>query len=307
MHNVTRPSIGDGWVNHHFINDGQVANQIPPGEPTCDGSVPGASADGLSGGSPGTGNGTGPDQTKPMVDGGALYYSPYDLRRGKDQILYNRRDWIENRVYAGKRISVKPPAQVVVLRTPWNGPARGKCRPLELPVKPESSDKRITTVAAWSASHNVPFALFERSKELREQINYILLFDPANAEQYRDAECSTSATARKQLTAWLDKSKDNRLVILAGEVTATRHGPRGAYAYYGIRHYLLDAVSEFKNQPRRNIRSQVIMCKYPSVNHEDIWIRFKGWMNKARITVDTCPTAAGIPQPDGWTPPPPAR
>ena len=35
-------------MNHRFIDDGQAANQIPPGEPTCAAGVPGATGGGGS-------------------------------------------------------------------------------------------------------------------------------------------------------------------------------------------------------------------------------------------------------------------
>ena len=43
VQNLTRPSIGNGWVNEHFINDGAAFNALPGGEPTCGSDVPGAS------------------------------------------------------------------------------------------------------------------------------------------------------------------------------------------------------------------------------------------------------------------------
>ena len=33
--NLTRPSIGNGWVNDHFVNTPNSANQPTPGEPVC--------------------------------------------------------------------------------------------------------------------------------------------------------------------------------------------------------------------------------------------------------------------------------
>jgi len=46
VHNVTRPNIGDGWVNEHFINDGAVADHFVAGEPMCGSNTPGASGSG---------------------------------------------------------------------------------------------------------------------------------------------------------------------------------------------------------------------------------------------------------------------
>jgi putative amidase-like protein len=37
VRNLTRPQIGAGWVNEHFINDGATANSFVSGEPMCGG------------------------------------------------------------------------------------------------------------------------------------------------------------------------------------------------------------------------------------------------------------------------------
>lgn len=41
VRNLTRPGIGDGWVNEHFIDDGAGSNQFVAGEPGCDSGVTG--------------------------------------------------------------------------------------------------------------------------------------------------------------------------------------------------------------------------------------------------------------------------
>jgi len=38
VQDLSRPSIGDGWVNEHYINDGAPAGSGPAGEPACSGS-----------------------------------------------------------------------------------------------------------------------------------------------------------------------------------------------------------------------------------------------------------------------------
>jgi hypothetical protein len=94
------------------------------------------------------------------------------------------------------------------------------------------------------------------------------------------------------LTTWLRASSSHRLVVLAGQVTA---GDR----FYSVKHYLLDAV---RTDSHQSIRKQVVVCPYPHVNHEDIWIDFKAKMRDPAITVNTCPTAKGVSRPAGWNP-----
>jgi hypothetical protein len=47
VRNLSRPSIGEGWVNEHFIDDGAPANGFVAGEPLCE--VPSTSPNGSSG------------------------------------------------------------------------------------------------------------------------------------------------------------------------------------------------------------------------------------------------------------------
>jgi hypothetical protein len=55
VNNLSR-SVGDGWVNEHYINDGAVADQFATGEPMCGSNIPGAS--GGSGSSQSSGSGS---------------------------------------------------------------------------------------------------------------------------------------------------------------------------------------------------------------------------------------------------------
>jgi hypothetical protein len=50
VRNLTRPTIGPGWVSEHFIDDGAPPNAFPAGEPDCGGTTPGVPPPG--GGSP---------------------------------------------------------------------------------------------------------------------------------------------------------------------------------------------------------------------------------------------------------------
>jgi uncharacterized membrane protein YgcG len=290
VNNLSR-RVGDGWVNEHFINDSALSNQFVVGEPMCGSNIPGATSSGGGGGSgsggggssgSGGGSGDGGSSSSPFHDGGAIYYSPYD----GPNIDY----------HGGHRNKYAPSgAQRNIDTSVWN--ARGGCHSVIPSYDGEDAGSRITTVAAWSRSRNVPFALLDANPapSWLGQINYILLFDPGNTKQYREAKCEPSAAASARLADWLAASPTHRLVVLAGEVVA-------ADKYVGIEKYLFDNAKNYRNKPGQNIRKQIAVCPYPHVSHEDVWIKFRGQINAQAITTGSCPSANGIPKPRGWNP-----
>jgi hypothetical protein len=72
VRNLARPSIGDGWVNEHFIDDGANSNQFVAGEPGCDSGVPG-----VPGSAPAPASTPGP---APSPGGGCAPYMVIDSR-----------------------------------------------------------------------------------------------------------------------------------------------------------------------------------------------------------------------------------
>jgi hypothetical protein len=68
VNNLSR-SVGHGWVNEHFINDGQPTNTFAPGEPMCGSDIPGATSSG-GGGSSGGGSASGGGGSTPSLPSG---------------------------------------------------------------------------------------------------------------------------------------------------------------------------------------------------------------------------------------------
>jgi hypothetical protein len=270
VNNLSRP-VGKGWVNEHFINDGAPDNAFVSGEQMCD---------------PGTGSGTGGSTSPPSSpyhDGGSLYYSPYND------------DWID---YKGKKHSkeVKSPAQRTVHKNEWN--AKNGCHPDISNYDGKGAGSRITTVAAWSLAKNAPFALldFTPTPAWVSQINYIILYDPGTYKEYKEAKCESSAKASRKLTTWLAASSGHHLLVLGGGVLAGDN-------YRGIQHFLFADAKSYHNKPGQNIRRQIIVCPYPKLSHEDLWIDLNKQMTVAPITsINSCPSVAGVGKPSGWTP-----
>jgi hypothetical protein len=266
VRNLTRPSIGDGWVNAHFIDDGAPANQPAAGEPTCGPDVPGSGGGGQSpapGGNPGSGGGGG---GRSLRDGGSLFYSPYNDRKIR---------------YGGGWKTVDFSATKVHWQRDWNG-----CRPNPGNFGGVVGDTRITTVAAWSKPRNLPFALLNANPGWISQVNYILLFDPGNEDEYNGSRCPSTPTAAARLVTWLAQRSSNTLVILAGDVTAQdRHA--------GIQRGLFNKVRDYvRRHPREQIQKQVVVCNYSSMSHEDVWVNFHDKMNDPPIRTGKCPRNA---------------
>jgi hypothetical protein len=194
--NLSR-SVGNGWVNEHFINDGAADNSFVSGEPMCGSNTPGAPGNAGSGSSPSPGSSgsgappasgnspvAGPTPS-PLHSGGVLYYSPYN----GDAILYH-----------GRWKNAPAPAQIVWHINFWDrSPECPASDAVPQRYDGEDAGREITTLAAWSKARNVPFSFLSAPPAWAGQINYILLFDPGNKSEYDNAKCTNSRNAASKL------------------------------------------------------------------------------------------------------------
>ena len=294
VRNLTRPSIGNGWVNEHYINDGVSAFQFVPGEPICGPEIPGA-------GSAGGGGSTGPVTSFPP--GGSLYYSPYkssDPDEGRAIIWHYGPRGIRT-----KWVSVPAPSTFTANYDEWHrNSGDNQCPDAGQSVPPRlaggiGGGKTITTLAAWSDARSAPL-LFLQASSWASQINYILLFDPGNTQQYRDGNCvGKYRDLYSKLASWLGEKKGNRLVVLAGNLTADYGHKINGRGHAGIQNWLFPPIHNYRS---RNIRSQVVVCNYDDMGHEDLWKNFRSKMNDSPITLSTCPTATRGEKVVSWNP-----
>lgn len=279
VRNLSRPGIGEGWVNEHFINDGAAANTFVAAETLCGTTSSGGSS------------------SSPPKPGGSLYYSPYN---GPEIKVHPVRH-----LPFTKWTQAPSPATYTADFRVWHPNGGSACPDASASVPADVSSgvfngRSITTLAAWSIARSAPL-LFLQSAAWFSQINYILLIDPGSKEEYDGVNCDDKYRGLySKLASWLGASGNNRLVVLAGEVTADQGHPVNNHAHAGIQNHLFPPI---RNYSKQSIRKQVVVCTYPYMTHEEMWQRFKGKMNDARITLSTCPQ--GPPSeldPISWNP-----
>jgi hypothetical protein len=275
--NVTRPTnagvTNQGYLNAHYINDGKLANQVDSGVPQC-----GATS-----------------TPPPLQSGGSLYYSPYN----GPYITYHYGPF--NRLT--KQVYAPSPATLTMDDNQWHKGSDCTAGYAIPNLNGSANGKLINTLAGWSYGRNGPIMFLEARPTWWTQIHYILLFDPGSLDDYKNGVCDTKYPNKSFVLAdWLAQSPANRLVVLAGAVTADYSDPLNGYAHAGIQNYLFPAIRSYPIIGGRNIRKQVVVCNYDGMKHEDVWINFKDEMNKSPITLSTCPTAPGYSHIVSWNP-----
>jgi hypothetical protein len=283
VRNLTRPGIGEGWVNEHYINDGASPNAFVPGEPPCGGEIEFGTS---------------------YPEGGSLYYSPYrssDPGHGSEIIEH----WGPFGHFT-RWIRAPAPSTFTANYDEWHPSGGDSTCPDPSSTVPARikggaiGGKLITTLAAWSKARSAPLLFLYGGPAWAGQISYVLLFDPGDLDEYRSSRCPKAIYGA--LAQWLGASKSNHLAVLAGKVTADYEHPVNGHGHAGIQNYLFPAIRNFPVTRTRNIRQQVVVCNYDAMSHEDVWIHFRNAMNESPITLSTCPEWRRGEDPVSWNP-----
>lgn len=185
------------------------------------------------------------------------------------------------------------PPSTVIPRDRWSN---GDCIPRSAYSFPGFvGDRRVTTLAGWSLGRLGPTYLlywfFERSRE----INSIVLFDPGSYDDYfGEGSCDLSYDQSELYSRWLSLSPDNRLLILAGEVTKDQKTAVGPIAHRGIQEALFPKIRGTA------LSSQVLVCNYDALDHPAVLREFAGVETMGPRS--TCPEKPGIRLYDKWHP-----
>jgi hypothetical protein len=257
--NVTRPARpggeNSGWINAHFVDDGAQPYKVAPGVPPC----------------------TAPASR--VVDGGSVYYSPYDSER----ISYKYRGLVT--------VKVPSLATVTKFKSAW---AVGHCSGAKAGDFPDvTNGRRITTLSGWSRGRQGPVYLLRDDARRRAAIHLVVLFDPGSYDELR-GDC-TANVASRILQNWLLSDARNQLIIFAGKVTRDVGRP----TVIGGRKFYHRGIQEvyFPRIRGTATSSRVTVCNYDGMSHEDTWINFRDQQNHYPPKLTRCPTA-----PDGTGP-----
>jgi hypothetical protein len=278
VNNLTR-SVGPGWVNEHFINDGALNNSFVADEPMCE-----------SGGSGSSGGGS--NGVPPVALSSALYYSPYGANPNGPGTTGQIK--LQTSPFQKQKWTSAPAPEGVETKNDddWDKARTGQCPD---PKYTQPTNTNISTLAAWSKSHAAPFLLLKSSSTWMNRIHYILLFDPGTQRELdNESPCDSKYNMGLILQEWLTKNSQNRLVILSGEVTADKgHTTELGLGHAGIQDTFftpLKVLGDKYGQPPRN---QIIVCNYDTMSHEEVWMRYSSWIVKPPITLRTCPGWSG--------------
>ncbi|HEX9153667.1 MAG TPA: hypothetical protein VF809_02500, partial [Candidatus Saccharimonadales bacterium] len=121
--------------------------------------------------------------------------------------------------------------------------------------------KSANTLAGFSIGRiGVLNALISMTDAERANIDYVILYDPGNAEDFA-GPCGPVDGA-VALNDWLSQRESNRLVIISGRRT-------GENGHAGIQNNLFGVIKADGN------RDQVVVCNNSGLGHEDTWNRYK--------------------------------
>jgi len=210
VNNVTRPSVNgqpdQGYLNAHYINDGQNANIVDSGVPACGAGVP----------APPVATPPPPQSTTRSV-----YYSPFS-----------------------NPPSDPPFHQVADYDFPerdWSPNTGGACNS----VPGRNVADGVSTLAGWSKGRLGPIYFLRSGTDAQiAAVHTIILFDPGNSSTFGGLSCDSTANPNVVLAKWLMKGPNtNRLFILSGHDTEEKRFKYfGRSTFNGLRRYYLGRI-----------------------------------------------------------------
>lgn len=263
VNNLSR-SVGDGWVNEHFINDGALTNQFVAGEPMCGSDIPGATGGGSSGGggsgSSGDGSFSPPPMTEPEPP--SVFYSPNGVATGLPRVpqvsTHDRTTsaWATGDACSDSRVLSATPSGTAIL-------------------------------AGWSAGRLGPIYFLAAATSPRlAQVHDIILFDPGDTADFakpstakvikdrllgRDpTTCDWRYPINSLLASWLKMNPSNHLTIFTGKDSEEQSGGR---PYAGLWSYYLAGIW------KKPFASRAQICDYHNMGHEEV-LEHYAWVVK---------------------------
>lgn len=248
---VDGPTQGQqGWLPDRYLNTPNRANQRTPGEPECS--------------SP-----SGQPDAAPRAATAAAYFSP----GGASDV-------------PGAPLGVQS-----IGRTSWSlgvgMPRRASdCISSKAAnaVHKRHNGRTVTTLAGWSLGRMGPIYAIGRDRQLRRQVNFILIYDPGSLGDMTPS-CDPIVGTSKILHSWLSENTGNRLMILAG--ARTKDSGSGG-SHQGIQRVWLSHL-------RGEVSRRVTVCNFDRLGHRETLASYAHLM--AEGPRSTCPPGA-----TGWHP-----
>lgn len=218
VYNVTRPSAAgrsnEGWINTHYVDDGQTANHAHPSVPAC---------------------GSAPPPPPPSTIG--IYADPYEKMSGA--------------TYEFRYTSA---ATIHAYFSNWSSGASCDSTGSYTRLNSLANGHPVGWMASWSKSRYAPlYYLHNATSAQRMALKYILMIDPGNYADMAscgngsgNGTAGTPFDAGAVLARWLNENPDARLIVIDGNYTRTDHSS-------GIQNVLFNDVRNSASGSRQRV------------------------------------------------------
>ncbi|MGH3721457.1 MAG: hypothetical protein ACRDRI_21935 [Pseudonocardiaceae bacterium] len=178
--------------------------------------------------------------------------------------------------YQPRYSSSDPTAPAGTLTLGLNDWAAGSCSSSKGGNFPDVvGGKRVTTLTGWSLGRLGPTYFLASSFNRAGNINSVILYGPGSYNDYFGAgSCDRNYDQSDLYARWLRLSSGNRLLILAGAVTADYSHKVNGYGHAGIQNALFGKIRG------QAVANQVLVCNYDSTSHPDVLRNFSYLMTQ---------------------------
>jgi hypothetical protein len=264
---VERPTApngqsNEGWMNTHYVNDGQTANHAAPGVAQC---------------AVATGNGDNPTPSPTPI---SLFYSPF----GHGQIASGS----ECGTWCSQNLDLNDPAVTSSFLNNWAPNYPNACGQIDNAYAAATPIGRYpTTLSGWSYARLGPAYVLLKAARINtaalQTITYVILIDPGN---YDDLSCDRQVNAGGAYANWLQLNPNARLVVISG----TRSQQNSSK---GIQESYFNPIRDIAAQNHSAIRNQVLVCNY-SIDHYGAYFTGRYWISRQiGATTSSCPWLSG--------------
>jgi|GEM_PF-2210717 len=143
-------------------------------------------------------------------------------------------------------------------------------------------DQLVTRASAWSLGRLGITYMLSHDRERAENLNEIILFDPANLDEYANNHCDAVYNQDRLMADWLQGDSERRLLVLAGAWTRDANNPDElGQLHQGIQQHLFPAIRNL------GLSDQVLVCNYDNMGHAAVMDNFGHLAQEGSVT--SCP------------------